>query len=41
MTNTAWMIADIDVANHVVPYTWCENGVARGPSWGGGVVGRY
>ncbi len=35
MTKTAWMLADIDLTQHVVPYTWVENNSARGPRWGG------
>ena len=43
MDRTAWMLADIDLVSHVVPYTWVEAGVARGPTWGGtplGVIGE-
>jgi CubicO group peptidase (beta-lactamase class C family) len=43
MTETSWYLRDIDVSKHSVPYTYVENGVARGPSWGGtaqGVVGK-
>lgn len=35
MNETAWMLADIDISRHVVPYTWVENNTARGPRWGG------
>jgi CubicO group peptidase (beta-lactamase class C family) len=35
MDNTAWMLADVDLTQHVVPYTWIENTTARGPTWGG------
>jgi len=43
MKETAWMLADIDLSHHVVPYTWVENSTARGPRWGGiplGVIGE-
>jgi CubicO group peptidase (beta-lactamase class C family) len=39
MRSTSWRIADIDDARHVVPYTWVEDGVARGPDWGGVPLG--
>ena len=39
MDRTAWMLADIDLVSHVVPYTWVEAGVARGPTWGGAPLG--
>ena len=39
MNRTAWMLADIDLVSHVVPYTWVEGGVARGPTWGGTPLG--
>lgn len=39
MVQTSWLIADIDTDNHVVPYTWVENGTARGPTWGGMPLG--
>jgi CubicO group peptidase (beta-lactamase class C family) len=39
MAQTSWLIADIDTDNHVVPYTWVENGTARGPTWGGMPLG--
>ena len=42
MSRTRWMIADIDSAMTTTPYTWIEENVARGPSWGGiplGVIG--
>lgn len=39
MLNTSWMLADVDLSQHVVPYTWVEDGVARGPSWGGVPLG--
>jgi CubicO group peptidase (beta-lactamase class C family) len=29
------MLADVDLEQHVVPYTWVEDSVARGPRWGG------
>ena len=35
MADTAWMLADVDLEQHVVPYTWVEDSVARGPRWGG------
>lgn len=39
MHSTSWRIADIDRARHVVPYTWVEDGKARGPDWGGVPLG--
>jgi CubicO group peptidase (beta-lactamase class C family) len=35
LTDTAWFLSDIDVSRHVVPYTWFDDGRARGPAWGG------
>jgi CubicO group peptidase (beta-lactamase class C family) len=35
LNNTTWMLADADLSQHVVPYTWVENNTARGPRWGG------
>ncbi len=39
MDDTAWYLADIDLERHVVPYTWFDDGVARGPAWGGMALG--
>lgn len=39
MRSTTWRIAEIDKERHVVPYTWVEEGKARGPSWGGAPLG--
>ena len=39
MPRTAWMLADIDLVSHAVPYTWVEGGRARGPTWGGMPLG--
>ena len=39
MNNTGWMIADVDMSTHLVPYTWVEDETARGPSWGGTPLG--
>ncbi len=39
MDRTSWYLADIDIAQHVVPYTWLSEGDARGPSWGGAPLG--
>lgn len=33
--DTAWLLADIDLERHAVPYTWFDDGRPRGPSWGG------
>lgn len=35
MPATAWFLAEIDTSRHAVPYTWFDEGVARGPAWGG------
>lgn len=35
MHDTAWLITEIDTSRHAVPYTWFDQGVARGPAWGG------
>ncbi len=35
MTDTDWFLSEIDPTRHVVPYTWFDDGVARGPTWGG------
>jgi CubicO group peptidase (beta-lactamase class C family) len=39
MPQTAWYLANVDVSRHVVPYTWFDKGVARGPTWGGMALG--
>lgn len=39
LPQTAWYLADVDVSRHVVPYTWFDDGVARGPTWGGMPLG--
>ena len=39
MSRTRWMIADIDSAKTTTPYSWVEEHVARGPSWGGVPLG--
>jgi CubicO group peptidase (beta-lactamase class C family) len=39
MTETSWFLAGIDRAWHAVPYTWVDNGSARGPTWGGEAQG--
>ncbi len=39
MGNTGWLLADVDLATHVVPYTWVEDGIVRGSSWGGVPLG--
>ncbi len=35
MPATAWFLEEIDTSRHAVPYTWFDEGVARGPAWGG------
>lgn len=35
MDSTSWHLADIDESRHATPYTWFDDGVARGPAWGG------
>lgn len=35
MPATAWLLTDIDTSRHAVPYTWFDEGAARGPDWGG------
>jgi CubicO group peptidase (beta-lactamase class C family) len=35
MDATSWHLADIDTSRHATPYTWFDNGTARGPAWGG------
>ncbi len=39
MERTSWYLDDIDLSEHVVPYTWLSEGEARGPSWGGAPLG--
>lgn len=39
MNQTSWMLADIDISRHAIPYTWVEDATARGPSWGGMPLG--
>ena len=39
MTNTSWMLADVDLSSHAIPYTWVAANTARGPSWGGTPLG--
>ncbi|MFT5142202.1 MAG: CubicO group peptidase (beta-lactamase class C family) [Rhodothermales bacterium] len=39
MNETAWYLSEIDTSRHAVPYTWVEDGVARGPTWGGEAQG--
>lgn len=39
MGRTAWMLAEIDLVGHTVPYTWVAEGRARGPTWGGVPLG--
>ncbi len=39
MNETSWYLADIDVARHVVPYTYVEGGNVRSPTWGGRPLG--
>ena len=39
MNETSWYLADIDVARHVVPYTFVEGGNVRSPTWGGRPLG--
>ena len=39
MNNTSWMLADVDVSSHAVPYTWVADNTARGPSSGGTPLG--
>ena len=39
MDRTAWMLAEIELVSHAVPYTWVEGGRARGPTWGGVPLG--
>jgi len=39
MNHTSWMLADLDVSQHAVPYTWVADTTARGPSWGGTPLG--
>ena len=39
MTETSWYLADVDTSRHAIPYTWVENGEARGPTWGGEPLG--
>jgi CubicO group peptidase (beta-lactamase class C family) len=35
LTGTAWMLSDLDTEKHSIPYTWVEDSVVRGSSWGG------
>lgn len=39
MDETSWYLADIDVASHVVPYTYREGEEVRSPTWGGSPLG--
>ena len=39
MSRTRWMIADVDPERTTTPYTWVEDNMARGPSWGGVPLG--
>ena len=39
MPETSWFLADVDTAKHAIPYTWVEQGEARGPTWGGEPLG--
>ena len=39
MTETSWMLADVDVSNHAIPYSWVANNKVRGWSWGGTPLG--
>ena len=39
MNNTGWLLANVDMSRHVVPYTWVEDGSVRGSSWGGVPLG--
>ena len=39
MRHTSWMLADLDMSQHAVPYTWVADTKARGPSWGGTPLG--
>jgi len=40
MPDTAWLLAEIDLGRHVVPYTWFDDdGAPRGPAWGGMELG--
>jgi CubicO group peptidase (beta-lactamase class C family) len=34
MESTSWILADLDLARHSVPYSWVEGGQVRGSSWG-------
>ena len=40
MRSTSWMISDLDESLFSVPYSWVEDGVVRGASWGGVTLGR-
>jgi CubicO group peptidase (beta-lactamase class C family) len=35
MRNSGWMLMDLDLSAHAIPYTWVEQGAARGSSWAG------
>lgn len=39
LDRTSWYLADIDAAQHSVPYTFVSDGTARGPTWGGVPLG--
>ncbi len=39
LEDTAWFLSDIELARHVVPYTWFAEGRPRGPAWGGMELG--
>ena len=39
MNHTSWMLTDLDVSQHAVPYTWVADTKARGPSWAGTPLG--
>ena len=34
MDSTSWMISDLDQSEFSNPYSWVENGIVRGASWG-------
>ncbi len=39
MNNTGWLLANVDMNKHVVPYTWVADATVRGSSWGGVPLG--
>jgi CubicO group peptidase (beta-lactamase class C family) len=39
LDQTAWYLSEIDLSNHVVPYTVVKEGEVRSPTWGGRPLG--